>query len=179
MRSLRIIAGRRPLFVGPRPWKCRRGSTIIFRCRKMSWEKSLIGALKVEWEIVGKLSLGSDDKIKFPKAPSKGGLYQFHVKRKNGVLSRYVGETENLNRRFAHYRNPGPTQLTNLRINALFRELLSHEEAITLAIVTERAWILRNDKEEAADFTEKSMRRLFENFVLVMGKAGEMEELNR
>ena len=29
------------------------------------------------------------------------------------TLGLYVGETDNLQRRLAHYRNPGPTQATN------------------------------------------------------------------
>jgi len=135
--------------------------------------------MKIDWEVIGQLNLDGGGKIEFPKAPSKGGLYQFHVERRDGGVSRYVGETDNLTRRFAHYRNPGPTQPTNVRINALFKELLSRGESITVAIVTQRAWILRDDKEEVANFTEKSTRRLFENFVLVMGKAKEIEELNR
>ncbi len=33
----------------------------------------------------------------------------------------YVGESDNLRRRISHYRNPGPTQRTNIRINDRIR----------------------------------------------------------
>jgi hypothetical protein len=145
----------------------------------MSREKSILGALKIEWETIGTLTLDNGGKLKFPKVPAKGGLYQFNVEKPHGGASRYVGETDNLDRRFGHYRNPGPTQPTNLRINALFKELLSRGETISVAVVTNRAWLLRNSKEETADFSSKNMRRLFENFALVMGKADDVEEINR
>ena len=90
-----------------------------------------------------------------------------------------MGETDNLQRRFAHYRNPGPTQPTNLRLNALFTELLSKGGSIEIEIVIDQAWIRWNNSELPADFGSKSVRRLFENFVLSAEKAVEIEDLNK
>jgi hypothetical protein len=145
----------------------------------MSSEKALLGAFRIEWDIVGHVKLDEKGKIAFPKLPSKAGLYKFRVKKLDGSFGRYIGETDNLSRRFGHYRNPGPTQPTNLRLNALFKELLRRGEAIEIAIVTDRVWILRNNRDEVADLNDKSMRRLFENFGLVMDKAHDVEDLNK
>lgn len=145
----------------------------------MPWAHPLSCALRIEWELVGRAILDNSGKIKFPKLPPKAGLYQFRIERPIGGVGRYVGETDILQRRFAHYRNPGPTQPTNLRLNALFKELLLQGGSIEIAIVTDRAWIIRENGEELADLTDKRVRRLFENFVLVMDKAHDVEDLNK
>lgn len=145
----------------------------------MTWESPLLGAMRVEWTTIGAVTLDRDGKLTFPKVPSKAGLYQFRIERLDDSAGRYVGESDNLSRRFAHYRNPGPTQPTNLRVNALFKQLLAEGHSVKVAIATDGAWILRDNKEQPADFNEKNMRRLFENFVLVMGKAEDIEEINR
>ena len=145
----------------------------------MSWDRPLLGALRVEWEVIGSITLDQNGKLYFPKAPSSAGLYQFCIERSDGNLGRYVGESDNLSRRFGHYRNPGPTQPTNLRVNALFKDLLTGGHSIKVAIATGGAWILRNNREELANLNERNMRRLFENFVLVMGKGEHIKEINR
>jgi hypothetical protein len=96
----------------------------------------LAGALRLEWQSVGSAFEETDGKIKFPKLPAMPGLYQFQIFRRDGSQAIYVGESDNLQRRFAHYRNPGPTQQTNLRLNGLFRELLSQQAKIDIEIVT-------------------------------------------
>jgi hypothetical protein len=133
----------------------------------------------MEWTVVGFVTLEAEGKIRFPKLATKPGLYEFRIQKPGGRSGRYVGETDNLQRRFSHYRNPGPTQLTNLRLNAVFKELLSHDATIQVAIVTGHAWIARANVEEAADFTRKDVRRLFENFILVADSGTDVESLNR
>ncbi len=145
----------------------------------MSCGSPLLWALRVEWEVIGSATLDSNGKLGFPKPPSKAGLYQFRIERTDGSVSRYVGESDNLIRRFGNYRNPGPTQQTSLRVNTLFKELLVRGHLIKVAVATGRAWILRNSREELADLNEKNVQRLFENFVLVMGKASDNEDINR
>jgi hypothetical protein len=64
-------------------------------------------------------------------------------------------------------------------VNALLKELLTLGDLIRVAIVTDRAWILQNNQEVLADLRERNVRRMFENFVLVMGKAHEIEDINK
>ena len=135
--------------------------------------------LQIEWASVGAASLDSGGKVKFPKLPAKAGLYQFHIEGPNGDRGRYVGEADNLQRRFAHYRNPGPTQPTNSRLNAFVKEVLLKGGNVGISIVVDRASITRRGQKEVADFEDKNMRRLFENLVLVLDKANDVLELNK
>jgi len=135
-------------------------------------------ALRLEWQPVDSISQDADGKIRFPKLPASPGLYQIKIFRPDGNPAIYVGETDNLQRRFAHYRNPGPTQQTNLRLNALLKELLSRNAKIEIEIVTDRAWISWSGPEVKANLGRKPIRRLFENFVLCIERADNVEDLN-
>jgi hypothetical protein len=137
------------------------------------------GGLRLVWSAAGLLSHGAEGKISFPKLQAVGGLYKFSVRRRDGSQAVYVGETENLQRRFAHYRNPGPTQTTNQRMNGLFVEVLASGGEIHLATVTDKVWIVLNGQEVPADLARKDVRRLFENFVLATQNVSEVECLNR
>ena len=48
----------------------------------------------------------------------------------------YVGEASILSRRFQNYRTPGPTQHTNIRMNALFAACLGRDETITVDVIS-------------------------------------------
>ena len=145
----------------------------------MSWDRLLSCALSIKWTPFGLATLDANGKVKFPKLPGKAGLYQFRIQGPKGDFGRYVGETDNLQRRFAHYRNPRPTQATNLRINALVKEVLSTGGTIEIAVVVNDASITRDGQKEMADLTEKNIRRLFENFVLVADRAYDIFDLNK
>ena len=129
--------------------------------------------------MAGPIRRDSDGKIKFPTFRACGGLYRFLVRRFDGSRATYVGETDNLQRRFSHYRNPGPTQLTNVRINALFVGVLSDGGSIEVEVIVDHAWIKIGETEVAADFSRKDVRRLFENFILATQKIAEVEDLNK
>lgn len=135
--------------------------------------------LRFGWGDVGTVLLDESGKLRFPNLPTKPGLYQFRVHGPKGDVGRYVGETDNLRRRFAHYRNPGPTQPTNLRLNALLKEVLGQGGNVELAIVIDSAWIMRNGQEEVADLTNKNVRRLFENVALITSQAQDVLDLNK
>ena len=135
--------------------------------------------LRLAWTPVGAVIKDAGGKIKFPKLSTRGGLYRFSVRRIDGSRAVYVGESDNIQRRFSHYRNPGQTQPTNIRINALFIAILDRGGQVDVSVVTDMAWIKSADQEEVADFRRKDIRRLFENFVLVTQKAAEIEELNK
>jgi hypothetical protein len=68
-----------------------------------------------DWCPIGKVSLDAHGKLRFPAAPSAPGLYRFSIHSASRD-SAYVGETDNVQRRFQGYRTPGVTQSTNIRI---------------------------------------------------------------
>lgn len=55
-------------------------------------------------------------------------------RRLRGWRRSYIGQTDGLPRRFSHYRNPGPTQQTNIRINALLTELIVGGEEVRVSV---------------------------------------------
>jgi hypothetical protein len=135
--------------------------------------------LRLQWTAVGLASLDSGGKVKFPILPAKAGLYQFRIKGPKGDIGRYIGESDNLQRRFAHYRNPGPTQQTNLRLNALLREVLATGGTVEIAVTVDDAFMARDGIEETVDLTNKNVRRLFENFALVASDVRDILDLNK
>jgi hypothetical protein len=131
----------------------------------------------MKWRAIGLVSRGGDGRLKFPSASQSPGIYRFQVRARSNE-SLYVGEAVNLARRFAHYRNPGPTQQTNMRLNARFKEALLAGAEISVAVVTEGAWIERLGKREKANLSLKAVRCLFENAALLDGGTV-VETLNR
>jgi hypothetical protein len=135
-------------------------------------------ALRLNWVPKGRLLLDPQNKVQFPQAPAAGGLYRFKTRYPDGRFAIYIGESENLKRRFSNYRNPGPDQQTNLRINAWLMELLSGGGEISVAIVEDARMTTRRG-ETNADFSVKSIRRLFEQLAISLEHASDIETLNR
>jgi hypothetical protein len=99
-------------------------------------------------------------KLLFPTAPAQPGVYIFNIRDKI-----YVGESDGLKRRFQHYRTPGPTQHTNIRINAAVIGALQEGFDIKVSTITE-ALVEYGDTIAELDFSKKSGRLLVENAVL-------------
>src|SRR5207248_2809468 len=69
--------------------------------------------IQFEWREVGEVRLDLAGKLEFPKLSVTPGVYGFRFAGQEGTITLYVGEAENLQRRAAHYRNPGSSQATN------------------------------------------------------------------
>jgi DNA-binding XRE family transcriptional regulator len=87
------------------------------------------------WRPTGRVVLHTAGKLLFPRVDAVPGLYRLSLAGTGEVLGRvYVGETDNLRRRLAgNYRNPGPTQQTSLRVNAVLRDHLAAGGTVTAA----------------------------------------------
>ena len=130
-----------------------------------------------EWKPVGQIQLDNDGKLVFPKTSATPGLYRFDIADPNGPAT-YIGETDQLVRRFQHYRTPGPSQRTNLRLNALMRSALSEDMTISLATVTDEICISLDGDERIADLTRKPERVLLEHAALYEAFASGIIVLN-
>jgi len=144
-----------------------------------SWDtaNSLDCRLGMTWVPIGRVIL-SDRRVEFPAAQSVPALYRFRF-RNPASEALYIGETENLARRFTLYRNPGPSQQTNLRLNGKFRDALSSGAEIAVAVVITSAWIEMGGSRTLADFSARAMCRLFENAAIIEGLGVSVESLNR
>ena len=131
--------------------------------------------LYMAWVPIGRVML-SNDRLQFPHAERTSAVYRFRVRSSSGSEAVYFGETDDLERRFTHYRNPGPSQRTNIRLNNLFREALSSGTEIGVAMVAPGAWIdFGGGTRSAADFSSKPMRLLFENAAIAESHGAEVE----
>lgn len=134
--------------------------------------------LGMAWEPLGRVTAGEDGRLVFPKVAKAPGLYRLCI-RQGGKDAVYIGETDNLSRRFGNYRNPGPTQQTSKRINAKLLDALRAGADIAVAVVLSGAWIDWGAGPQDADLSSKVIRCLFENAAISAGGAEDVEMLNR
>lgn len=116
------------------------------------------------WHEVGEVRLGPDGKLLMPDPGRVPGIYRFHL---TGGDSRsvYIGESEDLSRRFGQYRNPEPSQRTNVRIHNRMLEHLKAGGIVAVAVVTEA--VLRvGESQEPLDLRRTTSRRLVEEHLL-------------
>ena len=140
------------------------------------WEQQseLKCSLAMMWSPRGKLSLDSDNRVVFPSVEAVAGLYRLAARYPDGRLANYIGESDNLRRRFGNYRNPGPTQQTSMRISAWLKELIDDGGEVHI-YVAQSAEI----NGTAADISRKPTRRMFEQMAIVLEHAEDVESLNR
>jgi hypothetical protein len=115
------------------------------------------------WHEAGGLSL-SAGRIVFPSAPAAPGIYRFDLGDRV-----YIGETDQLKRRFQGYRNPGVSQATNIRPNAALTSLLSSGRPASAATVT-NAVIDVDGVRAPLDLAYKPARLLVESAALVAAR---------
>lgn len=95
-------------------------------------------SVRFGWVDAGPVVVDASGKPKFPSVPARPGVYRFLLDDSEGApVGVYIGESDNLARRMGHYRNPGPTQPTNQRINARFLDVLGHGGSVTIAVALE------------------------------------------
>jgi len=125
--------------------------------------------VRLQWHDAGAVLLDAARKPVFPRVVASYGLYRLTFA---GPAARvYVGESENLHRRLSgNYRNPGPSQRTSLRINALLRDHLGSGGTVALAVATS-AVVLIGDREQPLDLSAKAGRLLAESVAVVHAQA--------
>jgi len=100
--------------------------------------RRLTGSFSMTWQPIGAISLDQDGRLLFPRAPDCPGLYCFRLRRGEREV-RYIGESDNVERRFVHYRNPGPSQPTNIRVNSALLDALRTDARIAVETMTDGA----------------------------------------
>lgn len=142
-----------------------------------SWDRSDVIECRVrlQWKPIGRVEMDVSGKLRFPVATSGPGLYRFTI----DDSQVYVGESENVQRRFQHYRTPGPSQQTNIRMNRIFSEALRNGAEIGVAIATLADRADSSGQYVALDLSSKPVRLLLESAVLVMGIGATSRFLNR
>jgi hypothetical protein len=118
------------------------------------------------WQPIGQVRMDDARHLVFPRAPRRPGLYRFRIL---GCAreARYIGEADNISRRFGFYQRPGARQEAYRRIHAEFVEALEGGGAIAVAIATEAVIADPVGGFTPMDLTEDSARRLLENATIV------------
>jgi len=112
------------------------------------------------WRELGALSL-SAARIRFPDVPAVPGVYRFDLADRI-----YIGETDQLKRRFQGYRTPGISQATNIRLNAALTTLLQSGRTVAAASIT-NAIVDVDGQRVPLDLSYKPARLLVESAALV------------
>jgi hypothetical protein len=120
------------------------------------------------WREVGSIRV-EVGRLRFPEVPESPGVYRFDLGEQL-----YIGEADRLRRRFQHYRTPGPSQATNVRLSALMLRLLGEGRAVTVCTVT-TASVEVDGQRAPLDLREKAARLLVEN--ALFAKSGEGPDL--
>ena len=134
-------------------------------------------SVKFQWQPLGQVGLDVRERLVFPKVSSRPGLYSFLIERV-GERGIYIGETDQLDRRFQHYRTPGPSQRTNIRLNALMSEALKIGAGISVATMSDGAFVTTNNQDRAADLAQKSERVLLEQAAIYVARTAGLNILN-
>lgn len=135
-------------------------------------------SLTADWVPSGDVKLSQDGKLAFPDVPKEAGVYRFRLSGEEKSRC-YIGESANLRGRFGSYRNPGSTQATNLRLNALMLEHLEAGGAIGLDLITQIGALTQGNFKKERSLSDKAVRRLLEQAAIVADDATEIESLNR
>ena len=115
------------------------------------------------WTDIGRVR-SETAKLRFPDVADRPGIYRFTLM-KAGAERTYIGETDRLRRRFQHYRTPGPTQPTNVRLNSAMSALLADGGDVVVSVVTS-AGVSVDGVDGLLDLRDKSARMLVENAAL-------------
>ena len=142
----------------------------------MSTAEAIV-SVEFQWQGLGSVQRDEQGLLAFPAAPRRPGLYRFRLC-SNGDDRHYIGETDELRRRFQHYRTPGRTQQTNIRINARFFDHMAAGGSIEVDIVDDRVAVTAAGTPLDVDLADKAMRGLLEHAALISDAAAGVELLN-
>lgn len=128
------------------------------------------------WREIGEVHLGADGKLSMPDPGVSPGIYRFRLA-VDDAPSVYIGESDDLRRRFGHYRNPGPSQRTNVRMNDRMRARLAAGGAVQVAVVTEALlWVA--ECVEPLDLRQRASRLLLEEHLIGNARDARIETVD-
>jgi hypothetical protein len=104
-----------------------------------------------------------NDKLQFPRVPAAPGVYRMVFQDDRGQLvGVYVGEADLLPRRLQHYRTPGPSQQTNLRLNLDLMNTLAANGRVMLEVAVIAQLVAADGTKAPLNLTWKAARVLVE-----------------
>ena len=138
----------------------------------------VVVSVEFQWQGLGAMKRDERGFLAFPPTPCRPGLYRFRLCG-NGAARHYVGETEDLRRRFQHFRTPGRTQQTNIRLNSQCQEHMAGGGEIEVDIVVDKVEVTTAGTALDVGLADETMRRLLERAAMIRDAAAGIELLNR
>ena len=138
--------------------------------------------LNMKWQRLGSVTIGPSGRTSsgliFPQVTNVPGVYLFEF-RVLGQVHRYVGQTQNLRKRFRSYRSPGAGQTTSKRVHAWFRFTHSHGGVADVYVLADTASACPQQDCAPANLSDPKRRLLFERLGIVVECADPVMCLNR
>lgn len=110
--------------------------------------------------------------------PQRPCVYRWAVYERDILRKVYIGETENLRKRVYQYFKPGPTQSTNLRLNAIFKNEIEAGMSIRLEILHVEPTYLNSIYLCDGNFSDQYVREMMENLTLADSDVTQCKILN-
>ncbi len=120
-------------------------------------------------------TIGASFIKQLPQIPA---VYRWAVYEKNILRKVYIGETEDLKKRVYQYFKPGPSQSTNLRLNATFKKDIAVGLSVRLEILHVVSTYLNNIYICNGNFSVQYIREMMENFTLADSDVTQYKILN-
>lgn len=133
--------------------------------------------LDCEWKFLGKVSIDGTGSLVFPAGGSGPGVYRIRIQG-DGKNKIYVGESQDLSRRFRNYRMGPEGQRTSRRIHLLLKDVLDRGEGVEVDVVAGNSMLVVNGSMMPADFNSKAVRCLYENAAIVALGQSDIEIVN-
>lgn len=130
-----------------------------------------------QWSFCGVVRLDGANRIVFPKTEAIPGIYRFTINAQDSKRI-YIGETDNLQRRMQHYRTPGKSQQTNIRLGKAIQKALETGGEVNLFVITERVFLTIGKEKQQMILNKKSERVLLEHAALCEAAANGHATLN-
>jgi hypothetical protein len=118
--------------------------------------------VEFEWVPIGQVGLEAG-RLVFPPLATAPGLYRFVFEPGTGQRRVYIGEASDLARRAQHYRTPGASQRTNVRVNAELRAAIDRGERVEVSVIVVARLELDGIPVPGFDMSRKTSRLIVEN----------------
>ncbi len=126
------------------------------------------------WQPAGRVTVDVAGGLVFPLLPAAPGLYRFWIESSDPRPGVYVGEASILHRRMQHYRTPGPSQSTNIRLNAMLRDALRGGATVTVSTVTAASLRLDDGPVASLDLARRTGRLIVEQAAITAASASNL-----
>lgn len=116
--------------------------------------------------------------LEFSKPQLALAVYWLRIPATDGPGAAYIGQTDNLPRRFGNHRSPGPSQRTSLGINAMLTSVLVQTRSIEV-LVALQGELRVGGRRIALDMHSKFHRLLTEASTIVTAQSQGVMLANR